>query len=198
MAALTDSTDTFRFREGAGRICLDFVRTLRLRGTAEAVDELADPAALAAWVRQLGPCAPDAPAPAPSTELLGWARELREAVLALLLAARTPEGLAHCPPEARQLVNQAAEQSVPVPVLEASGSLGWRADDPVAATLALVARDALDLAASPLSDRVRECASDSCAALFLDSSRPGTRRWCSMDACGNQAKKAAFRERAAS
>ena len=38
------------------------------------------------------------------------------------------------------------------------------------------------------SGRVRECANDKCLWLFLDESKNGTRRWCSMSACGNRAK----------
>ncbi len=36
--------------------------------------------------------------------------------------------------------------------------------------------------------RVRECASDSCSWLFVDMSKNGSRRWCSMESCGNRAK----------
>ena len=42
--------------------------------------------------------------------------------------------------------------------------------------------------------RVRECASDSCSWLFMDMSKNGSRRWCSMESCGNRAK--AHRHRA--
>jgi predicted RNA-binding Zn ribbon-like protein len=31
--------------------------------------------------------------------------------------------------------------------------------------------------------------------LFVDTSRKGDRRWCSMSACGNKAKVAGFRKR---
>ncbi|MFF8730948.1 CGNR zinc finger domain-containing protein [Streptomyces sp. NPDC015171] len=182
---------TSRFRQGAGRPCLDFIRTLRHRGTAEAVEELPDAEALAAWVRQCGPCpaaVDDAAAASVRT-----ARELREAVHRLIGAARaggTPDA------RARTLVNEAAAHAVPVPALTASGQLAWHADDPVRAMLALVARDALDLVTSPALDRVRDCAGTACGAVFLDTSRPGTRRWCSMDTCGNRAKKQALRHRA--
>jgi predicted RNA-binding Zn ribbon-like protein len=37
-------------------------------------------------------------------------------------------------------------------------------------------------------DRVRRCAHPSCVLYFHDTSRNGTRRWCSMEACGNRAK----------
>jgi predicted RNA-binding Zn ribbon-like protein len=85
---------------------------------------------------------------------------------------------------------------VPVPSLDASGRVQWRAADPVTATLALIARDALDLVTSAAITRVRECAGPRCGALFLDGSRPGTRRWCSMGTCGNRAKKTTLRDKA--
>ncbi|MEV4190768.1 CGNR zinc finger domain-containing protein [Streptomyces toxytricini] len=37
-------------------------------------------------------------------------------------------------------------------------------------------------------ERIRKCASESCVLHFHDTSRGGTRRWCSMAACGNRAK----------
>jgi predicted RNA-binding Zn ribbon-like protein len=38
------------------------------------------------------------------------------------------------------------------------------------------------------------CAAEDCAFLFVDASRPGTRRWCSMQRCGNLAKIRTHRE----
>ncbi|QGZ48946.1 hypothetical protein GPZ77_11645 [Streptomyces sp. QHH-9511] len=49
------------------------------------------------------------------------------------------------------------------------------------------ARDYLTLLrAAP--DRIRACAHDACILHFFDTSRNGTRRWCSMTTCGNRAK----------
>ncbi|MEV5969919.1 CGNR zinc finger domain-containing protein [Streptomyces sp. NPDC051921] len=49
------------------------------------------------------------------------------------------------------------------------------------------ARDYLELLrAQP--ERIRKCAHDACILHFFDTSRNGTRRWCSMAACGNRAK----------
>ncbi|KAA2255998.1 hypothetical protein F0L68_27870 [Solihabitans fulvus] len=189
---MTEPIEPARFRQGSGRLCLDFIRTLRHRGTPEADEELADPAALTAWVRQFGPCRPD-PREQPTSAHVREARALREAVYAVIAAARGPEGVGSCGDGARQRINRAAARPVPAPSLDASGELRWRSDDPVPATLALVARDALDLVASPAIARVHGCANPDCGALFLDSSRPGTRRWCSMDTCGNQAKKNTLR-----
>jgi predicted RNA-binding Zn ribbon-like protein len=51
----------------------------------------------------------------------------------------------------------------------------------------LAARDYLELL-STAPDRIRSCAHESCVLHFLDTSRNGTRRWCSMATCGNRAK----------
>jgi predicted RNA-binding Zn ribbon-like protein len=190
------STGTACFREGAGRLCLDFIRTLRHRGTDRAIEELGEPGSLTAWILQFGPCdhaLPEEPGPAELTD----AHRLREAVYELIQAGRSPEGPGSCGQPARERVNHAASHPVQVPSLDASGTLEWDADDPVRAMLSLVARDAIDLVSSDAITRVRECAGPDCGALFSDCSRPGNRRWCSMGSCGNRAKKDALRSRAA-
>src|SRR3984957_20530902 len=44
---------------------------------------------------------------------------------------------------------------------------------------------------------VRACEGHDCVLLFVDRTRGHGRRWCSMSVCGNRAKQAAHRERAA-
>lgn len=52
-----------------------------------------------------------------------------------------------------------------------------------------VARSAAELLTSEKADRVRECEDDrGCGYLFIDQSKNRSRRWCSMDSCGNRAK----------
>lgn len=52
-----------------------------------------------------------------------------------------------------------------------------------------VARAAADLLTSDKISRVRECEDDrGCGYLFLDQSKNRSRRWCSMESCGNRAK----------
>ena len=52
-----------------------------------------------------------------------------------------------------------------------------------------VARSAADLLTSDLLSRVRRCEDDrGCGYLFIDTSRNRSRRWCSMESCGNRAK----------
>ncbi|MUN42082.1 CGNR zinc finger domain-containing protein [Actinomadura litoris] len=182
------------FRAGSGRLCLDFIRTLRHRGTGSAAEELPDPMALAAWVSRFGPWESVPPDAADGRD--AEARELREAIHALIAAARGPAGVGPSADAPRELVNRVAALPVPAPRLDGSGRPSWHAEDPVQAVLALIARDAVDLVGGPALDRVRECAGADCQALFLDTSRPGTRRWCSMNTCGNRAKKQVLRDRA--
>lgn len=52
-----------------------------------------------------------------------------------------------------------------------------------------VAKDAVELLTSERIDRVRECEDDrGCGYLFIDQTKNRSRRWCSMDSCGNRAK----------
>lgn len=60
-----------------------------------------------------------------------------------------------------------------------------------------LARDAADLLVDPARlAKVKECHGEGCGWLFLDESRGGTRRWCSMQSCGNRAKARAHYRRA--
>jgi predicted RNA-binding Zn ribbon-like protein len=45
-----------------------------------------------------------------------------------------------------------------------------------------------DLLASDKLASVKRCANEECRYLFLDDSKSGSRRWCSMASCGNRAK----------
>ncbi|WP_416393934.1 MULTISPECIES: CGNR zinc finger domain-containing protein [unclassified Curtobacterium] len=76
----------------------------------------------------------------------------------------------------------------------------------LAQALSSVARDAValftevgfdDVAADGQPTRLSRCSADDCALVFYDSSRGGTRRWCSMQRCGNRAKVRAHRARRA-
>jgi predicted RNA-binding Zn ribbon-like protein len=51
----------------------------------------------------------------------------------------------------------------------------------------LAADDLLDIITNR-PGRIRQCAHPRCVLWFLDTSRNGSRRWCSMAGCGNRAK----------
>jgi predicted RNA-binding Zn ribbon-like protein len=68
---------------------------------------------------------------------------------------------------------------------------GWDVGSPAVTAnvlLAPVLWSAADLLVGRQLQRVRQCANPECGWLFLDSSKSGNRRWCSMSACGNRAK----------
>jgi predicted RNA-binding Zn ribbon-like protein len=44
-------------------------------------------------------------------------------------------------------------------------------------------------------ERMKICSSDECHWVFYDRSKPGNRRWCSSDRCGNREKTRAYRDR---
>ena len=44
-------------------------------------------------------------------------------------------------------------------------------------------------------DRVKTCDSEECRWIFYDRSKPGNRRWCSSDRCGNRDKTRNYRDR---
>jgi predicted RNA-binding Zn ribbon-like protein len=61
--------------------------------------------------------------------------------------------------------------------------------------LAMIARETIFLFGSDRAAQIRQCQADVCTLLFVDTSRRGDRRWCSMAGCGNRAKLAEFRRR---
>ncbi len=71
----------------------------------------------------------------------------------------------------------------------------WEDDDALDRPLWPLVKSAVDLLMTGDQRRLRECAADDCGWLFYDTSRNQSRRWCSMQSCGNRAKVQQFRER---
>ena len=61
--------------------------------------------------------------------------------------------------------------------------------------LAPIALSFAELLTSDPPALVRECESETCILFFRDVSKAHRRRWCSMTACGNRAKAAAYYDR---
>ena len=177
--------DGFKFR--SGRLALDLPATLAARLRPEPRELLATPHDLGRWLVAAG-LAPRNPEPA--AEDLSHARELREALYRLALACAREQSFAA---KDRSLLNRWAAEPPPAPQLGPRG-LTWTSGG-VRTLLAAVARDGVELFGGPLAARIRECAGEGCALLFVDVSRSGERRWCSMTGCGNKAKVAEFRRR---
>jgi predicted RNA-binding Zn ribbon-like protein len=114
--------------------------------------------------------------------------ELRALRTAITIAARTL--VTGNVPNARYFatINKTATGSPLVPQFAGSnGSVLLPGG--TSAALSTIARDAIDVFSSPLSARIRICGAEDCGLLFVDASRPGQRRWCSMQWCGDRAKK---------
>ncbi|OLT29740.1 zf-CGNR multi-domain protein [Nocardiopsis sp. CNR-923] len=177
---------SFLFDPGA--LCLELL-------TTGGPDELARwevlhaPGDLAAWARVSRLRLEDVRA---SEAHVTDARRLRDAVLRVTRAAARGRTF---PEEDVAEINRCAAEPPLVPVMDAAGTASWAAPADAPRVLSTVARDAVDLFTGPHVERVRECAAHDCLLLFADTSRPGRRRWCSMERCGNRAKVRALRAR---
>lgn len=215
-----------RFAFIGGHLALDFANTLggrRWAGTRELLITYAD---LVAWGLQAGIVAPDeaqrfleaAQRDAPRAALaLERARKVREVIYALVtprmcensmrpgdLAALNCElavALAHrrlaTGPDDRVVWSWDWRETRQV-ADAAGGDAEPFADctpDAILWPIAVAAADLLTTRDDPL---LRECASDECSWLYLDTTRNHSRRWCDMKGCGNKAKVRRYRQRQAS
>jgi predicted RNA-binding Zn ribbon-like protein len=189
VASLIDDLprEELRFLFIAGRPCLDLAATVGERWR-RSFERLRAPEDLGRWLVESGMATEP---PVVDRAELEAARALRDAIYrAAKLAGR---GTLDADDVAQ--INRWATAPAPVPRLDARRSVSWVCERPVQAALARIACDAIDLLSGPLATRVRECAADDCALLFVDASRPGRRRWCSMEGCGNRAKTTSYRRR---
>jgi predicted RNA-binding Zn ribbon-like protein len=146
-----------------------------------------------------------------SSDLDGWARDVldvaglaatdRDLELALQLQAAIwaaadarIDGLP-IPHGARELLNALAAEPGMMPRLLPGPARAWVGPLGMRSLLATIAADAVDLFGGPRAERLRRCEGARCALVFLDTSRAGRRRWCSMERCGNRAKVVAHRRR---
>ncbi|MFD4660146.1 CGNR zinc finger domain-containing protein [Kitasatospora sp. NPDC058444] len=180
------------FRFDDARLCFAFAGTLADRGKDVHVERLGQPEDLSRWCVESG-CT--AVAPSCGEEELEEARRLREAIQRTGVALA--EGAAPTPADVA-VVNGAAAAPTSVPVLAAdAGSVRWNGGEGgVAAVLSMVARDLIELCGSEQRTRVRICGNPACGTPFVDTSRAGVRRWCSMKTCGALVKKRAYRAKA--
>ena len=181
------TTGAQEFRLGLGSPVLEFLATLAGRQT-DPVERLGAPEDFVCWLELAGVAA----GARCDEKLLAQARVLREALYRLVVAARG----GHAPAaDDLELINAWAREPTPSPQLDSSLGLTRVAPDACRAGLTELARAGIELVAGPQLQTVRNCANPTCSLMFIDHSRPGRRRWCSMERCGNRAKTAAYRER---
>jgi predicted RNA-binding Zn ribbon-like protein len=192
------------FQLVAGHPALDFVNTVdwrwdRLR-RKDLLDGFED---LAGWARQTAiVTAAEARAltatakrdPRSARRALQRARRLREALGRIFEAAGRGQR-----PTARDLgrLNAFLGAALRRRRLELRGNrYDWSCtasdDHPLDAFLTPIVLAAAELLTSPHRFKIRACAAEDCGWLFLDTSRSGRRRWCTMQSCGNRAKARRF------
>ncbi len=107
-------------------------------------------------------------------------RALREAREALRAVARDHDSVAG--------INAVLARGAQRPLLRAGGGFELEVDAAAAWRAPWTCAAAMIALLEERGDRIRGCANPECILWFLDTSRPGTRRWCSMAACGNRDK----------
>jgi predicted RNA-binding Zn ribbon-like protein len=185
----------------AAQACLDFTNTVGNHASDHPEELLRTYDHLARWAERAGVATPqEARAlretaqrrPDDARQALERAITLREAIYRILVAliSRRPAS-----PDDLAILNATLSQLASGPrIAMARGDAftwQWPLDR---ASLDWPARMAALSAAALLTSEDRErlglCASeDGCGWLFLDTSRNHSRRWCSMDDCGNRAKQ---------
>jgi predicted RNA-binding Zn ribbon-like protein len=121
-------------------------------------------------------------------EVLGWGRELREAIHDVFRALMNKNPV---PPAALARLNADVQNaSAHMRLVPVNGGFAWAFADAgeLDSVLWPIARSAADLLASDQVPYVRACFSKTCEWFFLDTSKNHQRRWCDMTRCGNRAK----------
>ncbi|MFJ3495939.1 CGNR zinc finger domain-containing protein [Streptomyces sp. NPDC086091] len=178
----------YRFDPGA--LCLELLPTGG-PGAYARYEVLHTPADLVVWTARSR--LPDGLEPVVTEAELARVREVRNALF--LLTADHAHGRP-LRPDLLAAVNAAAAEPPLVSRLAPDGARVWAPGATGTQVLSTVARDAIDLFSGPYAHRVRECGAHDCRLLFVDTSRPGRRRWCAMEHCGNRDKVRAHRARA--
>jgi predicted RNA-binding Zn ribbon-like protein len=183
----------------AGELCLDFANTAEMHASQHPDELLHEYDDLIDWgqaagllppgrVQELRQLAEEHPNEA--SAVYTSAIRLREAIYNIFSLLSTEQQINS---QDLQILNTTVGQALPHLHLVANPKgfhWDWM-DDPQALDQIIwpVARSAAELLTSEVLDRVRQCADEQgCGYLFIDMSRNRSRRWCSMDSCGNRAK----------
>jgi predicted RNA-binding Zn ribbon-like protein len=182
----------------AGRLSLDFINTVYWHLDEEPEEFLTGYAELVDWAEHAGILVSEdaaelrteaAHAPDAARAIRERAVALREALFRTFLAATR-----RARPEAGDLhlINRELKQALAHLELGPAGrGLAWDwngSDGALDRMLWPILQDAAQLLTSAELERVKVCGDDRCGWLFLDTSRNRSRRWCSMEDCGNRAK----------
>lgn len=164
--------------------CLNLVNTIHDRTEAVTTDYLNTPADVTLWARKAGIAKLNARLDGKSLKKVKTLRQLLYTIfLAVSQGANIPQAaLREFDRNWRSVQSHLQLKRSHDRYIERwhfdEGDLNW--------ILAPVIKDARDLLLSDMLSRVRSC--PSCGWLFLDKTKNGTRRWCSMETCGGNVK----------
>jgi predicted RNA-binding Zn ribbon-like protein len=192
---LTPGTDVAVLARIGGNRCLDFVNTLVAADEPIARDSLATPSDYRRWAKFSGIAVDAAENAKREAAALDRAKSLRAAIRAIAVAIADGRPV---PEDAAELLTAEVERSFRSRRLAPGKSgLGWaRTRRDLDSVTDELAAEAVALFADGATPRLKRCIGAHCGWLFLDLSRNGSRRWCSMQDCGNRAKARRHRERA--
>jgi predicted RNA-binding Zn ribbon-like protein len=175
-------------------LALDFVNTLAA-GAEGPLELLHSDADLWRWARASPLAERVRPAPRSPARLDPEVPRLRSALHGLFTARIDGRP----PPRAElERLNEVLGLPRPPPRLAFSGGRYQRVREPLATNEDLrraLADAAAELIEGESAGRLRRCAGEGCVLLFLDVSKSGQRRWCSMAGCGNRSKARAHYHR---
>jgi predicted RNA-binding Zn ribbon-like protein len=181
-----------------GRLCLDFINSVDDRLLSHPDEHLTSYTDLIAWSQHASILteaeaghllAEAAEHPVEADAILKEAIIFREAFYRILLAF-----LANKPPTDADLAifNTARSQALAhSEIAVAAEGFIWRwkiEQNRLGWILWPIIHSTADLLLSPDLKRVKQCSGPDCGWLFLDTSKNHTRRWCTMEGCGNRAK----------
>lgn len=181
----------------AGKLPLDFVNTTEWRESAEPVDWLNSYSDLVGWSMDAGLIDEEgalslmqkaAQRPEEAQAAIERSLALREAIFGIFSAFAHAEGIRDTDLALLNDVLRDASQNLRVKRISEGFDWLWSRDS-LDWMLGPIARSAAELMTSSELERVGICADDrGCAYVFYDTSRNHSRRWCSMESCGNRAK----------
>lgn len=176
-------------RSVGGNVALDFINTDLFSRADRSTDVLRSVEEFLAWSEHAGVAsASSVPAEWSRTQeqaFLGEAVDVRAAIRMVVEAIAEQRDV---DPVALTTLRSAYAGAVnrAVPTLDGGGlSWTWESTSPRGALSVLVGA-AVDLLRHAGVDRLKAC--PSCGFVFLDTTRNGSRRWCSMEDCGTQVK----------
>ncbi len=182
-------SDGTRWWFDTGSLALDFAYTGRVGvGSTDATELLDTAEDLTSWLATRLPSAPA------TDRDLQDALMLRGSIARLAIAASA--GLDAEAHDIDLLNLYAATPDIP-PRLAGGTVQAGRTEARTGQALATIARDGVALFSGGTLGRTRACDADDCDLVYLDTSRAGNRRWCSMQRCGNRSKVRAHRARGA-